>query len=376
MSQWQSGGRAFLVPSSFPSHSPYTWYRETVVGNPDLRWETSTKANIGLELSVLQNLFSIDFDYFTENRYDILILGSEQTSIPDFYGAIPPVLNAGEVDVKGYELVLGLNKSFGNGIRVWANYSLTDAKDKILYKAEPPLKPDYQKEADYPIDQPRLAIEGEMMQSWDDVYMATPIMTGQNSRRPGYYDLVDFNIDGEYNGTYDNAPYGYPIRPQRTWSASAGAGYKGFSAMVHFYGTQNTIRPYSSLDFTKQTHLFYKHNVDYWSPDNPTSDLTLKPWSLSEAASDPYRNMFDASLVRLKTVELSYEIPEKALSKIGVEQLRIFVNGHNLFLWTKLPDDREYNQPDSTEDLGITDSQSRGDYPTMKRFNFGINLTF
>ncbi len=372
MSQWGSGGSAFLVPSSFPSRSPYTWYMETVVGNPNLKWETATKSNIGLELSVLRHLLNVDFDYFIENRDDILILGS-QLAIPDFYGATPPSINAGQVKVRGYELVLGLTHRFDNGIDVWANYSLTDAQDKIIYRAEAALKPDYQKQAGYPIGQPRLAIEGELMQSWDDIYMATPIMTGQNSRRPGYYDLVDFNIDGEYNGTYDNTPYGYPVRPQRTWSLTAGAGYKGVNVMIHFYGTQNAMRTYSSLDFTKQTHLFYEHNMGYWSVENPTSTLTMKPWSLSEAASDPYRNWFDASLVRLKTAELSYDVPDNVCTKIGVEKLRVFVNGHNLFLWTKLPDDREYNEPDSQT---LTDSQSRGDYPTMKRFNFGFNLIF
>ena len=372
LSQWGSGGNAFLVPSSFPSRSPYTWYYETVVGNPDLKWETATKSNIGLELSVLRNKLSVDFDYFTEDRDDILILGKD-LAIPDFYGAEPPSVNAGQVEVSGYELVLGFNHRFNNGINVWANYSLTDAKDKIIYKAEASLKPDYQKQAGYPIGQPRLPIEGDLLQSWDDIYMATPKMTGQNSRRPGYYDLVDFNIDGEYNGTYDNVPYGYPVRPQRTWSFSAGAGYKGVQVMIHFYGTQNALRYYNSLDFTKQTHLFYEHNMGYWSVDNPSSTLTMKPWSLSESADDPYSNWFDASLVRLKTIELSYDLHQEVCNRIGLGGLRVFINGNNLFLWTKLPDDREYNEPDSET---LINSQSRGDYPTMKRFNFGFNLNF
>lgn len=371
-SQWGSGGNAFLVPSNFAARSPYTWYKETLVGNPDIRWETSIKSNIGLELAMFKNNVSVDFDYFTENRKDILIRGSE-LAIPDFYGANPPSINAGKVNVKGFELVLGFKHQFHNGIHISANYSITDAKDKIIYRADAPMKPAYQKQEGYTIGQPRIPIQGELMQNWDDVYMGTPNMTGQNLRRPGYYDLVDFNIDGQYNGTYDNAPYGYPVRPQRTWSFTTGAGYKGIKIMVLFYGTQNAMRKYSSLDFTKQTHLFYKHNLGYWSVDNPNSTTTLKPWSLTEGADEPTRNWFDASLVRLKTVELSYNIPKKACAKIGAEGLRIFVNGNNLFLWTDMPDDREYNAPDSES---LIDSQSRGDYPTMKRFNFGFNLDF
>ncbi|WP_163324752.1 SusC/RagA family TonB-linked outer membrane protein [Draconibacterium mangrovi] len=369
MTQWGSGNYAFLVPSQFDGRSPYLWYKEVSVGNPDLQWETAIKSNIGLEVSLWENMVTADFDYFMEDRDNILISGN-QRSVPDFYGTAPPDFNSGQVEVRGYELVLGFNYKFKNGIKTWVNYSFTDAKDKIIYKEDPALRPFYQKAEGYPIGQTRKPIAGDLMTSWDDVYMSTPLASNQGYRRIGYYDYVDFDADGAYNGAYDNAPYGYTNRPERTWNLTAGAGYKGFNIMVQLYGTQNATRQYDTRTFEKQTDLFFAHKLGYWSKDNPTGTTTLPSWSLSQGATDPYGNYYDASLVRLKTVEISYDIPKKICTKIGISGLKVFANGNNLYLWTDLPDDREFNGNNTLN------SNFRGDYPTMKRFNFGLNLNF
>jgi TonB-linked SusC/RagA family outer membrane protein len=369
LSQWSHGNAAYLVPSRFNGLSPYEWYFQSTVGNADLQWEVSRKSNIGVEFAMLRNLLSVEFDYFTENRDKIMIYGRER-SVPIFFGIDPPDFNAGKVEVKGYELVAGLNHYFSNGISVNASYSITDAKDKVIYAEDPGFTPDYQKKAGYPIDQPTNAIPGDIIQSWDDVYMATELGSGQAHRRIGYYDLVDFNIDGIYETAYDNAPFGYPARPQRTWNFTGGMGYKGLNLMFQFYGTQNASRLYITSSFTRGDYLFYEHRLGYWSKENPNSTKTLDRWTNEQAVSDPNKNWYDASLVRLKTVEISYDIPKKICERIRVDGLRIFANGNNLYLWTDMPDDREFN---SLENSG---TDYRGDYPTMKRFNFGFNLNF
>jgi len=369
MTQWGSGGSAYLNPSNFSGKSPYTWYREASVGNPNLQWETAIKTNIGLEVSVWENMITADFDYFMEDRDNILIPGS-QRSVPDFYGTAPPDANSGQVEVRGYELVLGFNYQFNNGIRTWLNYSFTDAKDEVIYKEDPELRPFFQKAEGYPIGQMRAAIPASLLTSWDDIYMSTPTASDQEFRRIGYYDLVDFDADGTYNSSYDNAPFGYTNRPEKTWNVTAGAGYKAFNLMVQFYGTQNATRQYNTRTFVKQTDLYFAHRLGYWSKDNPTGTTTLSSWSLGQGTDEPYANYYDASLLRLKTVEISYDVPKKACDKIGISGLKIFANGNNLYLWTSLPDDREFNGDNTQE------SQYRGDYPTMKRFNFGLNLNF
>lgn len=371
LAQWASGGKAYLDPSIYDSNSnvPYVFYRESTIGNADLHWEKSIKSNIGAEVALWKNAITADFDYFYEDRKDILLLGS-QRSIPDFYGAAPADFNSGEVEVKGYELVLGANHKFHNGISTWAKYSLTNAKDKILYKEDPLYRPFYQKAAGYPIGQLRAGIPADIMQNWDDIYMSTPLVSGQEFLRVGYYDAVDFDGDGKYDSAYDNVPFGYPTRPQKTWNFSFGASYKAVSVMVEFYGTQNSMRQYKAQTFSNQTDLFFTSDLDYWSKENPNATRTMPTWNVASASFDPYRNFFDGSFTRLKTIEFAYQVPKSLCEKLGVSSLKLYANGNNLYLWSKMPDDREYNSS------GTADSEFRGDYPSLKRFNFGLDLNF
>ncbi|SNR66164.1 TonB-linked outer membrane protein, SusC/RagA family [Lutibacter agarilyticus] len=367
--RWENGGSSFLVPSHIQNRSPYIWYSEQVAGNPELQWETSLKSNIGIDLALFQNAVTAQFDYFAEDRENIFITGTNR-NVPDFFGFAPPAANTGVVHVKGFEFVLGLKHTFANDLRLFTDFSYTRAKDKVIAREDPELKPFYQKAAGYIIGQPRAAIAGDILASWDDIYMSTPTVNDQNFRRPGYYDVIDYNGNGDYNSTDDNAPLGYSDRPQNTWTWNVGGSYKGFNLMLMFYGSQNANRTLDSRTFNKETYLFFDYLQDYWSPDNQDATLTLQPWTLDNAALDPMRNRFDASVVRLRTVEFAYDIPKSFCSQMGVSSMRFFVNGNNLLLWTDLPDDREFNGSNSQ------DSDRTGDYPTLRRINFGFNLNF
>lgn len=81
--------------------------------------------------------------------------------------------------------------------------------------------------------------------------------------------------------------------------------------------------------------------------------------------------MYDGSYVRLKTAEISYNLTTEHnfIRRMGLQHIRIFLNGHNLLLWSKMPDDRESN-------YAGTGWASQGAYPTVKRFNLGANITF
>jgi len=371
ITQWASLNSAAAInapgyyntPATANAQSPYKFYLESVLGNPDLHWETSFKKDFGFEFAALKNQISLDFDYFIENRKDIVIYGANR-SIPDWFGNEPPDANLGKVDVKGFELEVGFNHNFSSDLKAWTNMSFTQAKDEVIYAEDPELAPDYQKTAGYPIGQMTSAIAGDMMTSWDDIYMSTPLTNGNEYKRVGYYDLVDFDGDGTYDSNYDNAPYGYPTRPQNTWSWTLGTSYKNWSLTCQFYGMFNTTRNYALRSFPNKTHLLFAENGDYWSVNNTDATRSLVTWDLTQAASDPYGALKDASMVRLKMVELSYSLPKESCSKLGISNLRIFLNGNNLLLWTDMADDRDYG------------SQQYGDYPTLRRFNLGFNLDF
>lgn len=369
LTQWSAGGGAFLVPNAYNQRSPYIFHREDGVGNPILQWETAIKYNIAAEIGLFNNLITAEFDYFAENRDDIVIVGSDR-AVPDWFGTAPPDFNGGQVEVRGFEIVLGANYTFGNGLNIFGDFNFTQAKDLTIFREDAELTPFYQQNAGYPIGQPRSAIPGAIITSWDDVYSSTPRVNNQSFTRPGYYDQLDFDGDGIYNGDFDNAPFGYPTRPQRNWATTVGAAYKGLRFSVQFYGTQNGTRNFISRTFDKQTDLVFRQDLGYWTKDNPNSTATAVPFDVSEAASDPRRNQYDASLTRLRNITISYDIPKQTCKKLGVSSMNVFANGNNLFLWTDLPDDREFNG-----NLTV-DSRFRGDYPTLKRFNFGFNLSF
>ncbi|KAA5824859.1 TonB-dependent receptor [Algibacter amylolyticus] len=373
ITQWANGGpvfgSAFLVPSAFQgdaARSPYVFYREDLVGNPNLQWESAVKYNVGAEVSLFNGLLTGEFDYFAEDRDNIVVLGNA-LSVPDFFGATPPPLNVGVVEVRGFEVVLGANYTFNNDINIFGDFNYTQAIDKVIARDDPLFRPDYQKFAGYPIGQSRTAIPAGILTNWDDVYMSTPKNTDQSFTRVGYYDVVDFDGDGIYNSNFDNAPFGYPEQPQRNWSATLGARYKGFSISAQLYGTQNASRRFSNNTFTQQTPLIFKQDLDYWTVDTPNNTDTQPSWQ-ANGATNPRDNWLDGSLTRLKAVSLSYDIPKKTCEKLGLKQLQVFANGNNLFLWSDLPDDREFNTS--------SDAQARGDYPTLKRFNFGFNMNF
>jgi len=366
---WSIGGGAFINNGASNTRSPYVFYTEANVGNAALQWETAVKYNFGVELGLFDNAITAELDFYGEDRNDILI-PSSQRAVPEWFGASPPAFNRGQVEVRGFEIVLGANHTFGNGLNIFTNVNFTHAQDLTIDREDPELTPFYQKRAGYSIGQPRSAIPGEIMGSLDDLYSSTPRVDGQSFIRTGYYNLIDYNGDGVYNSAFDNVPYGFPTRPQRTWAATVGAKYKGWKFSVQLYGTQNTNRSYSSRTFSNQIDTFFVHELNYWSKDNPTAVRTQPTFNFGQGATDPRSNFFDGSLTRLRSVALSYRVPNKTCEKLGVKGLNLFANGNNLFLWTDLPDDREFNSSQTQ------DSSFRGDYPTMARVNFGFNLDF
>lgn len=366
---WNIGGGAFINPNASNVREGYVFYSEANVGNANLQWETAIKYNIGAEVGLFNNSITAELDFFAEDRSNILI-PSSQRAVPDWFGASPPAFNGGQVEVRGFEIVLGANHTFGNGLNLFGNFNFSQAKDLVIDREDPEFRPFYQKAAGYPIGQPRSAIPGEILSSLDDLYSSTPRVNGQGNVRVGYYNLHDYDGDGVYNSAFDNVPYGFPTRPQRNWAATVGAKYKGWKLSVQFYGTQNTNRNYTSRTFSNQIDTFFAHELGYWTKDNPTGIRTQPTFNFDQGASDPRRSFWDGSLTRLRSIALNYKVPRKTCDKLGVKSLNIFANGNNLFLWTDLPDDREFNSSLTA------DSSFRGDYPTLARFNFGFNLDF
>jgi TonB-linked SusC/RagA family outer membrane protein len=360
VSQWGSGGSAYLNNSDKWSKSPYTFYKEATIGNPNLQWETSQKANIGFELAVLNNMFTLDVDFFKEDRDNIVIPANDR-SVPSFFGFQPPDANLGKTSVKGLELVLNYKQQLTDNWSVNGNLAYTYTKDEIIYKEDPELRPSYQKEAGFAIGQPRELIRGDLLMNWDDVYGSYPRESNQSARRPGFYDEQDWNMDGFVSADYDQVPFGYTERPLNTYNLTLGANYKKFSFSVQFYGVNNATKSYQDRTFVEQSHLYFDFLSDYWSKENPDGEHVLSGFNNTQHSTDSYRQWYDASFIKLQNMEFAYTFASK-----GDSSYRVFLNGNNLAFWSKLPDDRLSNE----------DGNFRGSYPSFRRINLGVNINF
>ena len=360
MTPWEYGGSS-LLGKSVGITSPYTWYKEGAIGNPDVHWETAEKKNLGIEYSFLNGLIEGSVDVFNDYRKEILIKGADR-AVMAYLGGTPPPANLGEVKVTGYEIELKLNHRFSQGLRLWANTSMTHAKDEIIFADDPELLPAYQKDEGYQINQYRSQLIGDFVNTWDEVYGSTEWEANDNLKLPGEYNIIDFNGDGVID-SYDSAPNAYPDRPQNTYNWSLGCDYKGFSFFVQFYGVSNVTRYVGFGNFNKQVNVVYEQG-SYWTKDNTNAE-SFVPRYVSKF--DRYGNYYayDGSYLRLKNAEIAYTLESGIINRIGIKSLRIFLNGNNLLLWTKMPDDRESN---------IGGSGGGGAYPTVRRINIGVNV--
>jgi TonB-linked SusC/RagA family outer membrane protein len=367
VTQWGYGGSARLGDNNNNANSPYQWYRENSIANPDARWETVEKANIGLDYSIFNGLLEGSFEVFRDHRTDILINGN-QRAVPDYFGGTPPPANLGETIVKGYEVEAKFNKRLNGNTRLWANVAVTHAKDEVIDRDDPQLLDAYLKQAGFQIGQTRSHIRSGYYNSWDEVYGSTRNDQNDAAKFPGWFNLIDFNADGVIDG-FDSAPYAYPTRPQNTYTASLGLDYKRFAVFVQFYGVNNVSRQLDQGAFGGKLNNVYKVG-DYWSVDNQDARSPLSRWK-SNYPGNSYGDFWqwDGSYLRLKTAEISYTLNPAWTKRAGIQSMRFYLNGNNLTFWSKLPDDRESNA------LGGTGQGSQGAYPTVRRVNLGLNLS-
>ncbi len=362
MDQWAYGGNAIVDGSARPGNtSPYTFYYQSVMGNPDAHWEKVTKMNLGIDYGFLNDMFAGSLEFFKDKRKDILIAGS-QRSVPSYFGGTAPTANLGRAQSTGYELELRFNYPINRDMRVWANFNMTHAANKILDKDDPQLRPAYQKAAGYAIGQQHAHIDAGFLNNYDMIYGAPAFETNDGQRLPGDYYIVDFNGDGVIDAN-DSAPYGYTGTPQNTYNATLGFEWKGFSVFAQFYGVTNVTRSVDLRSFENQMNNAYELKP-WWNPDGSGEMLTPR-W-----LSTPYANawgtqwLYDGSYVRLKNVEIAYTWTAGWIKKIGLTNLKVYLNGNNLWLWTRMPDDRESNG-----------SYAASAYPTTRRFNLGVKFS-
>ena len=346
------------------TNSPFTGYKESTVAAPDLRWATVQKKNLGFDFAFIGGVLAGSFDLFRDDRYDIFISGANR-SVPSYYGAaMTPDINKGKIKNTGYELELRFNKMLDNGMRFWANANYTHAHNVILLKDDPALIPAYRKAEGYSQGQYVSFIDNGFIGSYDELY-STPAREKDDTQvLIGDHYIVDFNGDGMVDETNDQAPFGYTENPEHTYNATIGWDWKGWSMFAQLYGVTGVTRDVGLPSFNNKLLTVYD-NGTWWNPADGTGKVVVPRFASQVSYNDGTQYLYDGSYFRVKNVELAYTWSKGWVKNLGFTSLKVYVNGNNLFLITKMPDDRESN-------YGW--SGSGGAYPTVRRYNLGFKL--
>ncbi|MCD7849711.1 MAG: TonB-dependent receptor [Parabacteroides sp.] len=351
--------------------------------NTNLTWYESTTANVGFEASALSGLISAEFDYFIRKRDGLL--ATRVLTLPTTFGQTLPQENLNSDKTQGFEIVLGHHNNIGDfTYDVKANFSTTRNYNRYVERAASTNM--YDNWRNNSNDRYKDIQWGKVcigqFQSYEEI-LNSPIQdnNGNKSLMPGDLKFEDWNNDGIIDSK-DDQPIGHGDSPRMYYGLNLSGSYKGVDLTIFFQGAAGH-EVFTAGDFM---YPFIQQGLgngitlwlDRWHREDP-SDMNsewipgympaLRPTGYAANATNNTWTMQKANYLRLKTIELGYTFPKTWMSKIGIENLRIYVNSFNTFTFTSREGLMKYMDPENSNGAFKY-------YPQMKTFNFGANLTF
>lgn len=338
--------------------------------NPYITWEKSYKQNYALELG-LWNELSLIAEYFTEKRTNILMT---RTSIPSTMGlTATPRANVGEASGKGVDMTLEYQKSWNKDFWTSARANFTYATSQYDVYEEPEYKEPWRTRVGLSLNQVTGYIAERLFVDDEEAASSPPQYIGTSDYGGGDIKYLDVNRDGRITEA-DRVPIGHPTVPEIVYGFGISTGYKGFDISVFFQGAARQSfwinaggDSRGTAPFINDAQILKVYADSYWSEENqnvyalwPRLSTTLN--SNNVATSTWF--MRDASFLRLKQMELGYTIPNRVTEKIRMNNLRFYVSGTNLLLFSKFK---------------MWDVEMAGNglsYPIQRVVNFGLNFTF
>ena len=349
----RSGGFDFGTTPTNPGG-----YISSRIGNPNITWERAQKMNIGLEAGFFKDQVRLEVDLFRDDRTNIL---SAPLTIPSYLGITnPPKINIGRVINKGFETSLNFKTKL-NEVNLFGYVNWTYNKNKIIERDEPNLAYPYQSLTNLPVGY-QLGYNAIGLFNNQAEIDAAPRQTFAGAVKPGDIRYTDMNNDGIINEN-DRVALQNNNFPSNVFGVSMGASFRGFDFSVLFQGTLGgkTYVPY----------LGPNRLGDIWTPETAaTATYPLVHYSLAGGLNNSQINSFfiySSDYLKLKNVEIGYNLSQSLLRKMKINNLRVFFSGLNLLTWDKLP--YEDFDPEQT-------ANGTALYPTQKIYNVGLSMSF
>ncbi|RZL46517.1 MAG: TonB-dependent receptor [Pedobacter sp.] len=359
-----------LAPFGNPNsitNFPTLFIPDTGLGNNIVTWETGTKRNIGMEARFLKDRLKLNVDVFDETRKDIL---TPSLSASALYGHAFPFLNKGKVYNKGYEVELDYQANIGQ-VQVGLNAQVGYAKNEILENDEPDGLPNYQARKGKSVGQFVGYVNDGFYTSAADI-ASSPKQQGF-SPIPGDLKFKDLDGDGLIT-TLDQTAIGYTNNPEYIYSFTPRFSYKGFSFSAMFQGAAHVS---SNVILSEQNNgqQMYQFMLDSWTPANAATATWPALHSRGTASLNYALNDFtlqNAAYLKLRNVEVAYNLPKEWAAKIKVSNVRVVLQGQNLYTWTKF---KMYLDPENLNVVNQT-FPLQSLYPTSRVYNIGLNIQF
>ncbi|MDN5202226.1 TonB-dependent receptor [Fulvivirgaceae bacterium BMA10] len=363
--------------------------RITRYANPEVTWERAQKANIGLEINLFDDAVQFRMDAFHEKRTSIL---QNRADIPSTLGLQAAVqTNVGEVISKGIDASLDINHYFNNDFWITGRGTFVFADNEYSVFEEPnfaaigaPWRSNIGNNVN--VSQGFIA---ERLFVDDEEALNSPVQFGTPGVDYGGGDIKykDLNGDGVIT-TLDLAPIGKPQIPKITYGVGLSAGYKRFDINVFFQGLAETsffINPITTGPFINtvqeaginavgsgngilsENGLLQAYADSYWSEENRDIYAAWPRLSTEVVTNNVVRSTWwlrDGSFLRLKQVEVGYDLLKNLDNRLGLAKLRVYASGTNLAVWSKFK-------------LWDPELQGNGlNYPLQRVVNLGLQVGF
>ena len=350
-----------------------TGYYSNSMVNKNIKWETTTTSNVGVDFGMFGSKLYGSVDYFVKNTTDIL----RSLQVPNFVGINGPTVNQGKMKNTGWELVLGHENRIGQ-FHYNVKFNIDAYKNTLVSYGADEISGVNLRSEGMPWNTYYVLVQDGVYQNQDEIDDGpVPSYAGAVKLKPGdirYKDISgpDGVPDGKVDATYDRAPVS-GVFPDFNYGCNINLSYKNFDLNMFFQGVEGRKLYVSSWGISPFNQasappVFWRNAWDGEGTSNFIPHIYMDGYGPMQSS---YSSFFlrDASYLRLKNIQLGYNVPRTFTRKALIQNMRFYVSADNLLTFTKFFDGAI--DPERT-----TQSSSDAMYPQSKIFTFGLNVTF